>query len=386
MFSNSAGSILRAGSLGAAAAYGAVWLSLLPSHGYRRQHPFASASNCNVDESSSSRNIHRDDTSKAFGEQQKGMETDRSTLTHVVDRLLLVLPHRALSAACATMAAFPIPSPVRPFVYRAYTSDADDAEWPLRHYSSMAAFFARKVKPELRPVHPDAPLVAPVDATLIAAAPLGPRGDLPATVKGTNYSLRELIAAQNHEPIVQTNHAPLYAALFHIPPTNSHAFFSPTEWSLSRSKRIPGHLYWLHRYPQATTPYTSNERLSMIGTWSHGFFSLTAIGACGIGSIVLDNDSNLQSNTMSTVTRGQSIGHFRMGSAIVLVFEAPPDFHFSVQNGQTVKVGEPLGYFTSQSSQQATKSHLRTSDTARHNSQQSSSPSTPYGMRARRSW
>lgn len=41
--------------------------------------------------------------------------------------------------------------------------------------------------------------------------------------------------------------------------------------------------------------------------------------------------------------KGDRIGHFSLGSSIVLVFEAPDNFEFEVEVGQTVKYGQSLG-------------------------------------------
>jgi len=39
----------------------------------------------------------------------------------------------------------------------------------------------------------------------------------------------------------------------------------------------------------------------------------------------------------------QEMGGFKLGSTVVLVFEAPDDFEFAVRPGQKVKVGQKLG-------------------------------------------
>ena len=37
------------------------------------------------------------------------------------------------------------------------------------------------------------------------------------------------------------------------------------------------------------------------------------------------------------------VGEFNLGSTIVLIFEAPKEFEFTVEPGQTVQVGQNIG-------------------------------------------
>lgn len=45
---------------------------------------------------------------------------------------------------------------------------------------------------------------------------------------------------------------------------------------------------------------------------------------------------------------GDEMGGFKLGSTIVMVFEAPRNFQFDIKEGELVKVGQPMGtYLTS---------------------------------------
>lgn len=43
------------------------------------------------------------------------------------------------------------------------------------------------------------------------------------------------------------------------------------------------------------------------------------------------------------VEKGEMFGEFNLGSTVVLIFEAPENFKFNVNNDQKVRMGEPMG-------------------------------------------
>lgn len=59
----------------------------------------------------------------------------------------------------------------------------------------------------------------------------------------------------------------------------------------------------------------------------------------------INRDKCLGSNL--SLEKGDPIGEFRMGSTIVLIFEAPPEFQFSLKLGQKLKMGEGIGCVSS---------------------------------------
>jgi len=140
----------------------------------------------------------------------------------------------------------------------------------------------------------------------------------------------------------------------------------------------------------------------LLGKWKYGFFSYTPVGATNVGSIVVNFDRELRTNSLLTDTladraaeeaqkrgepysgyaeatygaassvlgghalkKGEEMGGFQLGSTIVMVFEAPkgrrPTFDegftvgedgerrkggwkWCIEKGMHVKVGERLGF------------------------------------------
>ena len=197
----------------------------------------------------------------------------------------------------------------------------------------------------------------------------------------------------------------LYYIVVYLAPGDYHRFHSPVSWVVSSRRHFAGELYSVSPYLQRTLPglFTLNERVVLLGRWRWGFFSYTPVGATNVGSIKINFDRELRTNSLTTDTaadreaeraadkgepysgfaeatyhdasrllqghplkRGEEMGGFQLGSTIVLVFEAPkgrrPSFDegfigsgteedmrrggwkWAVEKGQKVKVGQALGF------------------------------------------
>lgn len=184
----------------------------------------------------------------------------------------------------------------------------------------------------------------------------------------------------------------LYYAVIYLAPGDYHRFHSPTNWVVERRRHFAGELYSVSPYLQRTLPglFTLNERVVLLGRWRYGFFSYVPVGATNVGSIKINFDRELRTNSLTTDTaadraaeeaakrgepysgfaeatyasasrvlgghalrRGEEMGGFQLGSTIVLVFEAPTEsktpekkdgWRWAVEKGQTVKMGQALGY------------------------------------------
>ena len=192
----------------------------------------------------------------------------------------------------------------------------------------------------------------------------------------------------------------LYYIVFYLAPGDYHRFHSPASWVAEKRRHFAGELYSVSPYLQRKLPglFTLNERVVLLGRWRWGFFSFTPVGATNVGSIKINFDRELRTNSLTTDTaadraaeeaanrgesysgfaeatyaeaskilgghalrKGEEMGGFQLGSSIVLVFEAPKGrrqsfdegwtegsrkggWQWVVEQGQQVKYGEAVGW------------------------------------------
>uniref|UniRef100_H3ASZ1 phosphatidylserine decarboxylase n=1 Tax=Latimeria chalumnae TaxID=7897 RepID=H3ASZ1_LATCH len=195
-------------------------------------------------------------------------------------------------------------------------------------------------------------------------------------VKGITYSLETFFGPLNWRrprtaaafgtfKLEHREENDLYHCVIYLAPGDYHRFHSPSDWRIHHRRHFPGSLmsvnpgvaHWIKEL------FCHNERVVLTGDWHHGFFSLTAVGATNVGSIKIYCDKELRTNCAchvkgrfndcsytallgpegERVCKGVCLGEFNLGSTIVLIFEAPKDFAFSLTSGQRIKVGEALG-------------------------------------------
>lgn len=281
--------------------------------------------------------------------------------------LLRALPLNLIGITAHYAGSVPIPRPLRTSIFKAYCAavgcDVTEVEGNLDSFRSLSHFFSRKLRLESRPIDKEATLVAPCDGTVFEAGPVGAYGAI--DVKGIKYRIRDIFGAGEREPLAVSSVAVadrtesglrLWYVVIHIGPGQCHQFASPGNWKVIERRHIEGHLLWMN--PEIHGLYTENERIAMLGNWRYGLFAMTAVGAAGRGSIAMDLEEkqfrpkfrpNLNKVSTSKYPRptemqsGQPLGAFKLGSAVVLVFEAPEQpFKLHVKGGDEVKLGQPL--------------------------------------------
>lgn len=290
------------------------------------------------------------------------------------------LPLRHVSRLWGAVNDIHLPTTVRRWVLGAYVRtfgcDLTEAEnSDLDSYANLGQFFRRRLKDGVRVVQEGECLVSPCDGKVLHWGQVG-HGGLVEQVKGVSYKLEHFLGQSKDptgvalEPVTTAeqpsadNDLPptcLYQCVLYLAPGDYHCFHSPADWQLTTRRHFPGELLSVSPgiVKRVQGLFSLNERVAYLGRWKHGFFSMTAVGATNVGSVKVDLDPTLATNTRRweldtfhqqvwedgvEVKKGEYFGEFNLGSTIVLIFEAPENFKFDFKmGGEVVKMGRSIG-------------------------------------------
>lgn len=216
-------------------------------------------------------------------------------------------------------------------------------------YNSVESLFIRKLKPQLRPIHPDTnSLVSPCDGKVTEIKFL----DQSATVEAKShlFSIDELLTTNEH------NYQKAFCATIYLAPTDYHRMHMPCDGTITSMIYVPGKLYSVDPKICDYIPniLSKNERVIINVSTKDGELAIILVGAMIVGSIWVDwhgqvNPSHpSQSKTWDYAStkpiimkKGQELGYFTFGSTVILVsnrknLEIEPALHA----GSRVKYGQ----------------------------------------------
>ncbi|XP_061656676.1 phosphatidylserine decarboxylase proenzyme, mitochondrial isoform X2 [Syngnathoides biaculeatus] len=290
-------------------------------------------------------------------------------------------PTRLLSRAWGRVNDAELPAWLRKPVYSLYiwtfgVNMQEAAVEDLRHYRNLGEFFRRRLKESARPLCSASCLVCPADGRIVHLGRVS--SSEVEQVKGVTYSLEQFLGPQDghshasastrsfRDRLLTSPDNELFHVVVYLAPGDYHRFHSPADWTVALRRHFTGSLLSVSPGVAGRVKdlFCLNERVALSGRWRHGFFSFTAVGATNVGSIRIYFDRELRTNAPHdkkggfrdlryaeaepaeggvALQRGEAVGEFNLGSTVVVLFEAPKSFAFSVEPGQTVRVGEGLG-------------------------------------------
>jgi phosphatidylserine decarboxylase len=239
-----------------------------------------------------------------------------------------------------------------------YSVDTTEAEKPVPDgYRSFNEFFTRSLKTGARIMNTGAStFICPADGTI---AQLGKATDGQLLqAKGIEFSASDLLA----DTSLASELADCHFATIYLAPYNYHRLHMPLDGVLEQTIFVPGLLYSVNARTAATVPnlYAVNERLVCQFNNQRGRFAMVLVGAMNVasistawsGEITPPANGEIQKQYFSgtdtpTLSQGDYMGHFNMGSTIVLL--GPSDMANWITElvpGTTVQVGQQLGKMT----------------------------------------
>jgi phosphatidylserine decarboxylase len=279
----------------------------------------------------------------------------------MTDRLFIgamrLLPKNALSRLVGWLTGLALPGwllapAIRAFARR-YRVDLSECA-PPESFRTFGAFFARPLRPGLRPVAPgDEVVVSPVDA-VVSEVGLTAGGRL-LQAKGIDYSLAALLG---DEAAARRLEGGAFATLY-LSPRDYHRIHFPLAGRLTGWRYLPGMLWPVNPASVRTVPglFAVNERLVTLLETPLGLVAVVSVGATVVGRVRAAWDPAVPTTNQRDarplrsdyaapipVEKGGTLGAFEMGSTVILAFEpGRVRLDGALAPGRAVRVGQAIG-------------------------------------------
>ncbi len=215
-----------------------------------------------------------------------------------------------------------------------------------RHFND---FFTRTLRPDARPLAAGSEALAlmPADGVLSQFGALNE--GLMVQAKGHYYAVDDLLGDSERAAPYQHGH---YATIY-LAPRNYHRIHMPLAGRLCHSRYIKGSLFSvkdraIQRVPQLVA---RNERLVCHFETAYGSCAVIMVGALIVSGIrtvwqsaqLYPKTQDWNALTAPTLERGSEMGHFCVGSTVVVLFSQTMNWQADLSAGVAVQMGQALG-------------------------------------------
>ncbi|KAH7649803.1 phosphatidylserine decarboxylase [Cryptosporidium bovis] len=242
---------------------------------------------------------------------------------------------------------------------------------PLESYNSIGELFTRSMNPseiKIYEIDDYKSVSSPCEGRIIEFGRIFSNKCI--QLKSSTFLISELLQ-ENFESLIKNSN--LYYSIIYLSPKNYHRFHTPSKIKINLIRHVTGECFPVFKgiASRLNNLFSLNERIVINSNWKYGKMYIIAVAAHGVSDIKLfcipklkTNENNTKPNylmdkTQEQVTReytnfcdqenkgiynkGEEIGLFSLGSTIIVIFQAPDTFKFTIKKGEDVQLGSPLG-------------------------------------------
>jgi phosphatidylserine decarboxylase len=251
-----------------------------------------------------------------------------------MERVFATYVARKASRLLGRVADIPIPQTLLHPLVHAYSIGvgANAREWlePSDGWRSFGDFFARRLRPESRPICQDRDaLVSPCDGAVRGLGEVDAGDRTEFRIKGSAYDVGALLGGEDEGRAFRGGGF----MVIYLHPRDYHRVHVPADVELIAVRHVPGARYPVNAWAERRVSgiYGKNERMVFHMRCGNGRdMALVMVAAFGVGNIEtslmpcatgdLDVVTERRCAPPAIMARGADLGAFRLGSTVVLLW------------------------------------------------------------------
>ncbi len=216
----------------------------------------------------------------------------------------------------------------------------------IASYKTLNRLFTRSLLKAREFSSKELEIISPVDSKVYEVSIVNSESSV--FVKGNEQRVGDILGKEIGEGFTFIN--------LYLSPKDYHRYHAPLDLKIERSRYYPGALFPVNALglKGVKNLYAKNERVVLdCVTKSGKRIYFVAVGAFNVGKIVFNFDDNINTNSYKEreeireyenleVKKGDELGHFMMGSTILLFVEGVKTI--DIKSSQKVSFGEVIAF------------------------------------------